>query len=317
MSVPTAVGHLHMFWWWAMEFAQDGDVSKFEAEDIADAMEYDGDPDVLMDALIYAGYIDQTASGRVIHDWYDYAGKLIERRKSDALRKANSRRKPAEVVRDSEDVPKDVQRTEDGHDAESICNPNPNLNHNQEDIKDSCPESPPADQDAYPSPALQFSEPGKKQGRKKPEYAPDSQYYKMAVYFKGRVDAMAADEGLTHLTDRTNLQTWADDFRKLVELDKQSDTELIKSVMDWVVKDGFWKSNVLSAEAFRRQFPKLVLAMKKPARNTYVPKNQKREIPIVPSDTEAEVTEAEFAELVRQAEERKRRKGLSGQPVAQ
>ncbi|WP_212939223.1 hypothetical protein [Paenibacillus antibioticophila] len=318
VSVPTAVGHLHMFWWWAMEFAQDGDVSKFEAEDIADAMEYDGDPDVLMDALIYAGYIDQTETGRVIHDWYDYAGKLIERRKSDALRKANSRRKPAEDNKDSADSPKDVQRTTDGNGAESICNPNPNLNPNHKDIKDSCPEPPPANQDDSPS------EDSGKKGKKKPEYAPDSQYYKMAVYFKSLIDEMSQAEGLTHLTDRTNLQTWADDFRKLVVLDKQSDTALIKSVMDWVVKDPFWKSNVLSAEKFRAQFAKLVIAKnnsgKKSSGQGYQ-RPQKPKVEIVPRDTEPQqkVSEEEYAELMKMAESMKAAKqkdNRHGQPVA-
>ncbi|GIO36910.1 hypothetical protein J41TS12_17710 [Paenibacillus antibioticophila] len=301
-----------------MEFAQDGDVSKFEAEDIADAMEYDGDPDVLMDALIYAGYIDQTETGRVIHDWYDYAGKLIERRKSDALRKANSRRKPAEDNKDSADSPKDVQRTTDGNGAESICNPNPNLNPNHKDIKDSCPEPPPANQDDSPS------EDSGKKGKKKPEYAPDSQYYKMAVYFKSLIDEMSQAEGLTHLTDRTNLQTWADDFRKLVVLDKQSDTALIKSVMDWVVKDPFWKSNVLSAEKFRAQFAKLVIAKnnsgKKSSGQGYQ-RPQKPKVEIVPRDTEPQqkVSEEEYAELMKMAESMKAAKqkdNRHGQPVA-
>lgn len=150
---------------------------------------------------------------------------------------------------------------------------------------------------------------GKKKSRKRPEYPEDSTYYRMAVYFKGKIDAMAAAEGLTHLTDRTNLQVWADDFRKLVELDKHTDRELIKSVMDWVVQDDFWKSNILSAEKFRAKFPKLVIEMR-----TATQKNKrhtggysgKPHIQIIePSENAAPPhlpTDEEMAELIKMAE---------------
>ncbi|GIM48438.1 hypothetical protein DNHGIG_39870 [Collibacillus ludicampi] len=28
ISLPTAIGHLHLLWWWAMDFAKNGDLSK-------------------------------------------------------------------------------------------------------------------------------------------------------------------------------------------------------------------------------------------------------------------------------------------------
>lgn len=129
------------------------------------------------------------------------------------------------------------------------------------EIKESRPEPPPAAPDNLPP----------SQKGKTVKYDPDNTYYKMAVYFKGKIDEMAAREGLQHLTSRTNLQKWADDFRKLVERDKQSDKDLIRSVMDWVVTDDFWHSNILSADKFRDKFPKLVMDMRKasrPARST-------------------------------------------------
>jgi len=30
ISVVTAVGHLHYLWWWALDFAQEGVLTKFE-----------------------------------------------------------------------------------------------------------------------------------------------------------------------------------------------------------------------------------------------------------------------------------------------
>ncbi|MFD3261895.1 DUF4373 domain-containing protein [Paenibacillus lentus] len=145
-----------------------------------------------------------------------------------------------------------------------------------------------------------------KRKQKRTEYPPDSTYYKMAVYFKEKIDAMAAAEGLSHLTNRTNLQVWADDFRKLVELDKHSDTALIKSVMDWAVNHHFWKRNVLSAEKFRDKFPKLVLEMRskppvqqKSYRGGHVVKPA---IPIVESVTGGDLpTEEEMSEYMKLA----------------
>lgn len=87
ISIPTAVGHLHFLWWWALDFAQDGVLDKFDAEDIAEAMEWKGDEQALLDALMEAEYIDVTDHGLVIHDWAEYAGKLLERRAKDRARK--------------------------------------------------------------------------------------------------------------------------------------------------------------------------------------------------------------------------------------
>lgn len=87
VSLPAAVGHLHYLWWWALDFAQDGGLDKYDADDIADAMQWDGDADQLVGALIASGHIDETDDGLVVHDWSEYAGKLLERRAKDRERK--------------------------------------------------------------------------------------------------------------------------------------------------------------------------------------------------------------------------------------
>ncbi|MCY9508507.1 DnaD domain protein [Paenibacillus larvae] len=93
VSLPAAVGYLHFFWWWAMDYAQDGSLSKYEAEDIADACEWDGDPETLIKALCDSGFVDSDMS---IHDWFDYAGRLIEKREQNKERKRKSRAKKSE-----------------------------------------------------------------------------------------------------------------------------------------------------------------------------------------------------------------------------
>lgn len=112
VSIPAAVGHLHFLWWWALDFAHDGVLDKFDSEDIAEAMEWDGDSEQLLEALIDSGYIDETDHGLVIHDWGEYAGKLLERRAKDRERK----RAAAEAA----GVPKKVRGKSTGKKAEEI-----------------------------------------------------------------------------------------------------------------------------------------------------------------------------------------------------
>lgn len=106
VSLPTAIGHLHLLWWWALSYAKDGDLSRYDIEDISEAMQWDEDIFRLIDSLVVAGFLDKDDSGNLyIHDWDDYGGKLEEQREKDRQRKAEARK--------SEGSPKDVQRKSD------------------------------------------------------------------------------------------------------------------------------------------------------------------------------------------------------------
>ncbi|MGG3943393.1 replication protein [Peribacillus psychrosaccharolyticus] len=98
------------------------------------------------------------------------------------------------------------------------------------------------------------------------KYDESNSYFKMAVYFHQKVAAVAKEAGVEHLTKKANLQSWADDFRKLIEIDGVT-KKLAKDVMDWVVEDPFWRTNVLSAKKLREKFTDLAIkmnAVKKP-----------------------------------------------------
>lgn len=107
ISVPAVIGHLHLLWWWAMDNLPDGCLSLLEPEDIADEMMWPGDAQELIDALVEVQFIDVIEGKLYIHDWHDYIGKLIDKRKTDADRKRKSRKTTKER-------PEDVQRTSDG-----------------------------------------------------------------------------------------------------------------------------------------------------------------------------------------------------------
>lgn len=117
ISIPEAIGHLICMWHCALDFAQDGDLTNFSPEDIAEMAMWEGDPKKFLEAMIKSGYMDQSEDNRiVIHDWYDYAGKLIDKRKEDAERKRTSRGKrenKSDVQRMSDGCPADVQRMSD------------------------------------------------------------------------------------------------------------------------------------------------------------------------------------------------------------
>ncbi|WP_110928395.1 replication protein [Bacillus massiliglaciei] len=122
----------------------------------------------------------------------------------------------------------------------------------------------------------------KKKRAAKQKYGEDNSYYKMALYFHEKVAAVAKEAGVEHLIRKANLQTWADDFRKLVELDGVT-KKLAKEVMDWVVKDSFWRTNVLSAKKLREKFGDLAIKMnteKKPKQAAAPQRRDARDIDI-------------------------------------
>jgi hypothetical protein len=89
VSVPTAIGHLHLLWHWTLGMAPDGDISKYDPEDIAVGSQWAGDPAVYVEALIKcgpggsAGFLDPDLT---LHDWTEYGGRYF--RRSEAGKKA-------------------------------------------------------------------------------------------------------------------------------------------------------------------------------------------------------------------------------------
>ncbi|SPT95581.1 gp45 [Lysinibacillus capsici] len=114
---------------------------------------------------------------------------------------------------------------------------------------------------------------------KKNKYDEENTYYKMAVYFHEKVSVVANEAGISHLIKKSNMQSWADDMRKLIEID-QVDKHLAKQVMDWVTQDSFWRTNVLSAKKLRDKFVELAIKMnadKKPSQQKQKPQYDPRD----------------------------------------
>jgi len=71
---------LHIFWWGALNYASDGSLSALNDEEIAILAGWDGEAAVFVGALHRADFIDKVDDGYIIHDWGDYAGRLVDGR---------------------------------------------------------------------------------------------------------------------------------------------------------------------------------------------------------------------------------------------
>ncbi|MDY6399352.1 MAG: hypothetical protein SPL10_07745 [Synergistales bacterium] len=127
ISIPQAVGHLFMFWWWALDYAENGDLSRYDADDLADAAQWDGDPEEFLKAMIECGpggsygFIEKNESGMFVHDWEMYSGRLVEKREKNRQRQAKGRKNNTEekkskhVARESRVTSKSVARESQGY----------------------------------------------------------------------------------------------------------------------------------------------------------------------------------------------------------
>jgi hypothetical protein len=104
IHVAQVLGHLHCLWWWCLDHAQDGNLTGYDTEEIADAAAWDGEGD-LIDAFLTCGksgkpgFLERTDDGRLlVHDWYEYAGKLMEKRKENVKRTQEWRARNAPVM---------------------------------------------------------------------------------------------------------------------------------------------------------------------------------------------------------------------------
>ena len=117
------VGLIVDLWLWSVDQAPEGDVTHISDSVLAMAAGWEGDATEFAGALTTAGFIERDENGRRIHDWYEYAGKWIEKRKTDAERKKTER-----------GIQSDIPRTSNGHptDGSATAPVNLNLNLNQE-----------------------------------------------------------------------------------------------------------------------------------------------------------------------------------------
>ncbi len=77
----------------------------------------------------------------------------------------------------------------------------------------------------------------------------------LARYLRDRIIRWKPDAKVPEATP-VALATWADDMRKMIDLDKRSKYD-IQLVIQWATDDSFWQTNILSAGTLRKQYDKL------------------------------------------------------------
>ncbi len=95
------IGLLHYLWWWSLDNAPDGDITDLSAEEIAEVAHWRGDPDRFLQALVDAHWVEKTSDGKYLHDWEDYAGKLLDKRRSNAERQKAYRQTRRNILRNT------------------------------------------------------------------------------------------------------------------------------------------------------------------------------------------------------------------------
>lgn len=100
VSRPTARGLVIGLWAWACDTAPDGNLTSYDAEDIAIASEWDGSAEALLDALIETRLLDRRDNETHLHDWMERAEgyKRAQKEADRRLSKKDDTTRGARVV---------------------------------------------------------------------------------------------------------------------------------------------------------------------------------------------------------------------------
>lgn len=106
LSRVTMVGTIVSLWLWALDNTPDGSLDGISNRTIARVCDFpEKKADALVNALTQTGWLDKVGDALTIHDWNDYVGKLMDRRKKDRERKKKSSGTPQEIQRNSGRIP--------------------------------------------------------------------------------------------------------------------------------------------------------------------------------------------------------------------
>lgn len=84
------VGLLESLWLFTARNAPDGDIGRHSHEDIAACLEWEGEPDQLINTLVDLHWLDEHPSlGLVVHDWKEHCPTWIKGREASAAKAAS------------------------------------------------------------------------------------------------------------------------------------------------------------------------------------------------------------------------------------
>lgn len=113
ISRVEMLGTIISLWLWALDNVPDGFLAGISNRTIARVCDWpEKRADALVNALTATGWLDNSGDALIIHDWTEYVGKLMERRRKDRERKKKSTvipptsaGVPQEIPRQSAEIP--------------------------------------------------------------------------------------------------------------------------------------------------------------------------------------------------------------------
>jgi hypothetical protein len=253
------IGHLHALWWWALDHAEDGNISAFDAEDLADAAEWDGDAGRFFKALhgcgpgekagfiehdgLYGNPEDGARAPVVLHDWWEYAGKLVERRRSDRERKRRARRAPPDGL------PGDIRPTSAGRPPDV---PTESVRTEQNPTE---PLSTPSSDSAEPDGGAGY------ECTNASCRCEDADVRALTTFVARAIEENGHKLPLKNTKARHD---WRAAIDKLERIDGVAPAE-IRRVAEWATRDEFWQANIQSTLKLREKYPQLRLRAMNPS----------------------------------------------------
>jgi DnaD/phage-associated family protein len=137
ISEVTAVGHLVYLWLWALDNAQDGDLTNIADVSLAKAARYTRGSAKFVLGLTQAGFLSINENTRELHDWFVYAGKLIAQREiqreqtNERVKKFREKVKKQKVEECNADVTRNCNASVTPCNAPTV--PNPTVPYKEEE----------------------------------------------------------------------------------------------------------------------------------------------------------------------------------------
>lgn len=237
LDIPLAhaVGLVELLLHVTDQYAPRGDVGRFTDEEIAIELDWAGDPAALVGELCAAGWLDPHPAHRlVVHDWPDHCPDYTKKRMKDCGWAADD--EPPENADDSAhpDNSGKIQTSPDNSGLPFPSLPSPPK-------PNTCPNS--ADAEPARSDVARSEVDGQK----------------LAEFFA----AQLREHGIKRVKIPPNLDGWGQVLERMVRLDEIPAGE-IASVIRWVVRDDFERTNVLSPDKLRKRYPQLLAKAKQP-----------------------------------------------------
>lgn len=115
ISRTEMIGTLVCLWLWALDNAEDGSLQGISPKTLANICYFpERKASKLVAALLKHGFLDGDCSSLSIHDWNDYAGRLMDRREKDRERKRVSAKQQKEIPQSSIGNQPEIRRTSAG-----------------------------------------------------------------------------------------------------------------------------------------------------------------------------------------------------------